>query len=87
MTALGTETLVERAQRVIPGGVNSVNRVLPWPMAVVEAAGAYFTDADGQALPRLPRRVRPAGPGPQPPAGERRGARGDWSGSTSSGPG
>ena len=39
--------LVERARQVIPGGVNSINRVLPWPIAVVEAAGAYFTDADG----------------------------------------
>ena len=39
--------LVERAQRVIPGGVNSTNRVLPWPMAPREASGAYFTDADG----------------------------------------
>jgi glutamate-1-semialdehyde 2,1-aminomutase len=40
--------LVARAQQVIPGGVNSANRVLPWPMAIVEARGAYFTDADGK---------------------------------------
>ncbi len=39
--------LFERAERVIPGGVNSSNRRLPWPLAVVEAAGAFFTDADG----------------------------------------
>ena len=40
--------LVERARRVIPGGVNSSNRVLPWPLAITAAEGAYFTDADGQ---------------------------------------
>ncbi len=40
--------IVERARRVIPGGVNSTNRVLPWPMAIVEASGAYLTDADGK---------------------------------------
>jgi glutamate-1-semialdehyde 2,1-aminomutase len=40
--------LVERAQQVIPGGVNSSNRGLPWPIAVVAASGAYFTDADGK---------------------------------------
>ena len=39
--------LAARAERVIPGGVNSSNRRLAWPLAVVEAAGAYFTDADG----------------------------------------
>jgi len=39
--------LVESARQVIPGGVNSINRILPWPIAVVEAVGAYFTDADG----------------------------------------
>jgi glutamate-1-semialdehyde 2,1-aminomutase len=39
--------LVERARQVIPGGVNSTNRALPWPIAIVEAAGAYFSDADG----------------------------------------
>ena len=40
--------LVERARRVIPGGVNSSNRVLPWPLAITAAEGAYFTDADGR---------------------------------------
>ena len=40
--------LVERANRVIPGGVNSGNRRLAWPLAVVEAQGAHFTDADGR---------------------------------------
>jgi glutamate-1-semialdehyde 2,1-aminomutase len=40
--------LAERARAVIPGGVNSSNRVLPWPLVVAEAAGAYFTDADGK---------------------------------------
>ena len=42
------DTLVNRAKAVIPGGVNSGNRVLPWPFAVVEAHGAYLTDADGR---------------------------------------
>src|SRR5262245_20049115 len=40
--------LVERARQVIPGGVNSSNRVLPWPLVVTEAQGAYFADADGR---------------------------------------
>jgi glutamate-1-semialdehyde 2,1-aminomutase len=39
--------LAERARAVIPGGVNSSNRVLPWPLVITEAAGAYFSDADG----------------------------------------
>jgi glutamate-1-semialdehyde 2,1-aminomutase len=39
--------LAERARAVIPGGVNSSNRALPWPLVVVEAEGAYFADADG----------------------------------------
>jgi glutamate-1-semialdehyde 2,1-aminomutase len=39
--------LVARARRVIPGGVNSANRLLSWPLAIVEAAGASFVDADG----------------------------------------
>jgi glutamate-1-semialdehyde 2,1-aminomutase len=39
--------LAERAARVIPGGVNSGNRRMPWPLAVVRAEGATFTDADG----------------------------------------
>ncbi|MCC6456515.1 MAG: aspartate aminotransferase family protein [Caldilineaceae bacterium] len=40
--------LVERARRVIPGGVNSVNRILPWPFVAAEAHGAYIRDADGK---------------------------------------
>lgn len=47
MTQTNAE-LVERARRVMPGGVNSVNRVLPWPLAFVEAQGAYLTDAEGR---------------------------------------
>ncbi len=39
-------TLTERAARVIPGGVNSGNRRMPWPIAIIGAQGAYFTDAD-----------------------------------------
>ena len=46
-TVTGNAELVESARQVIPGGVNSINRILPWPIAVVAAAGAYFTDADG----------------------------------------
>jgi glutamate-1-semialdehyde 2,1-aminomutase len=33
--------------QVIPGGVNSTNRILPWPFVVAEAQGAYITDVDG----------------------------------------
>ena len=44
------EELAERAARVIPGGVNSGNRRLPWPLAVSSAQGAYFTDADGSSF-------------------------------------
>lgn len=39
--------IVDRARRMIPGGVNSGNRVLPWPLVTTNADGAYFTDADG----------------------------------------
>jgi glutamate-1-semialdehyde 2,1-aminomutase len=42
--------LAARAARVIPGGANSSNRRLPWDFAVVEAHGAYLTDADGRRL-------------------------------------
>jgi glutamate-1-semialdehyde 2,1-aminomutase len=45
---LSNTDLVERARQVIPGGVNSSNRVLPWPIAITRAAGAHFTDADGK---------------------------------------
>jgi glutamate-1-semialdehyde 2,1-aminomutase len=44
---MGNQEIVDRARRVIPGGVNSGNRVLPWPLATGEAGGAHFTDADG----------------------------------------
>ncbi len=40
--------LVERARRVIPGGVNSANRVLPWPFVVRSAHGATITDVEGR---------------------------------------
>jgi glutamate-1-semialdehyde 2,1-aminomutase len=39
--------LVDRARAVIPGGVNSGNRALAFPLVAAEAEGAYFTDADG----------------------------------------
>ena len=41
------EALAERARAVIPGGVNSANRILPWPLVTREAQGAHFTDVDG----------------------------------------
>jgi glutamate-1-semialdehyde 2,1-aminomutase len=44
---LSNADLVARARRVIPGGVNSTNRALPWPIAFTEAHGAYMTDSDG----------------------------------------
>lgn len=47
-TTVGNAELVERARRVIPGGVNSTNRTLPWPIAFVRAEGAYLYDADGK---------------------------------------
>jgi glutamate-1-semialdehyde 2,1-aminomutase len=47
-TTVSNGELVERARRVIPGGVNSTNRALPWPMAFVRAEGAYLSDADGR---------------------------------------
>jgi glutamate-1-semialdehyde 2,1-aminomutase len=47
-TASTNTELVERARRVIPGGVNSVNRVLPWPFVVKRATGAYITDIEGK---------------------------------------
>lgn len=40
--------LTERAKAVIPGGVNSANRALPWGLVVREASGAYFTDVNGK---------------------------------------
>jgi len=47
-TDLQNMQLVDRARRLIPGGVNSTNRVVPWPLAVTRASGAYFSDADGR---------------------------------------
>jgi glutamate-1-semialdehyde 2,1-aminomutase len=41
--------LVERARRVIPGGVNSINRILPWPFVAAKAQGAYIEDAEGNS--------------------------------------
>ncbi len=41
--------LVERARRVIPGGVNSGNRALPWSVAFIRSEGATMWDADGKA--------------------------------------
>jgi len=49
-TVTRSQALVERAKAVIPGGVNSINRVMPWPFAITSAAGAYLTDADGREL-------------------------------------
>ena len=48
MVATTTQNdLANRARAVIPGGVNSGNRQLPWPLVVGQAEGAYFTDIDG----------------------------------------
>jgi glutamate-1-semialdehyde 2,1-aminomutase len=41
------QDLARRANAVIPGGVNSANRALPWPLVTREAQGAYFTDVEG----------------------------------------
>ncbi len=46
-TVLTQEALTQRAKAVIPGGVNSGNRALPWPLVVDRAEGAYFTDIEG----------------------------------------
>ncbi len=47
-----SESLFERAQRVIPGGVNSPVRAFKGvggtPRFIDRAAGAYIWDADGQ---------------------------------------
>jgi len=41
--------LAGRARRVIPGGVNSGNRVIAgMPLVIREARGAYFTDVEGK---------------------------------------
>lgn len=49
-TITRSQALVERAKAVIPGGVNSINRVMPWPFVIEKANGAYLTDADGREL-------------------------------------
>jgi glutamate-1-semialdehyde 2,1-aminomutase len=45
---LTTDELAARAAKVIPGGVNSANRRLPWPLAIRSAHGAYITDVEGR---------------------------------------
>jgi glutamate-1-semialdehyde 2,1-aminomutase len=47
MTATNAD-LARRAQAVIPGGVNSANRLLAWPFVVRSAEGAYVTDVEGK---------------------------------------
>ncbi len=47
MIANDQQRLADRAQAVIPGGVNSANRALPWPLVAQDALGAHFTDANG----------------------------------------
>jgi glutamate-1-semialdehyde 2,1-aminomutase len=49
-TQTRSQALVDRARAVIPGGVNSINRVMPWPFAIASASGAYLTDVDGRQL-------------------------------------
>lgn len=46
--ARGSAALAERAALVIPGGVNSANRRLPWEFVVRSAKGATITDAGGK---------------------------------------
>ena len=57
--AQSNEQLVARAQRVIPGGVNSPVRAFKavggTPRFVKRAQGAYFWDAAGQRYPHVPR--------------------------------
>jgi glutamate-1-semialdehyde 2,1-aminomutase len=45
---MNNQAWVQRAEQVIPGGVNSANRRIGWPLVVVEAHGAHFSDADGK---------------------------------------
>jgi glutamate-1-semialdehyde 2,1-aminomutase len=40
--------LATRARQVIPGGTNSGNRQVSWPLVVREASGATFVDVDGR---------------------------------------
>jgi glutamate-1-semialdehyde 2,1-aminomutase len=46
--AFDKEELLQQAQRVAPGGVNTSQRRIQPAMAPVHASGAYFTDADGK---------------------------------------
>src|SRR5581483_496628 len=43
-----SDAILERSRRVIPGGVNSVNRAIRPELTFVRAAGAYMWDADGR---------------------------------------
>ena len=47
-TMTASADLARRASAVMPGGVNSINRVMPWPFVIVAAEGATITDADGK---------------------------------------
>src|SRR4051794_3430468 len=47
-TAQTNAEVEARARRVIPGGVNSNNRALPWPFVIGEASGAYLIDVEGK---------------------------------------
>jgi hypothetical protein len=73
-------SLFERAQRVIPGGVNSPVRAFRavggTPRFIARAQGPYMWDAEGTALHRLHRLLGPDDPGPRPPGGAGRGAEG-----------
>lgn len=44
---MSNASIMNRARQVIPGGVNSTNRSLEWPLVITKTDGASFTDADG----------------------------------------
>ena len=71
------EELFERAQRVIPGGVNSPVRAFRsvggTPYFVARAEGAYVWDVEGTALPRPRPVLRRDHPRPRPPRDRRGG--------------
>ena len=75
--------LFARAQRVIPGGVNSPVRAFRavggTPRFMVSGSGAYLTDADGRYYVDLVV-LGSDGPGARPPGGGRRGTAGRASG-------
>jgi glutamate-1-semialdehyde 2,1-aminomutase len=50
MTGDRTQQLMDRAAKVIPGGVTSGRRRIDPPLVVREASGAHLTDADGRCL-------------------------------------